>query len=271
MKRLILLLILPLTISYSYADRFTRYFATVFIDAESEKIYGNIPLGRKILAKAINNLAEAGAKGVVLKFFIDQAKDIEGDRALAESFSRLPVILQARIDDAEPSPNRLPVRFKLPHQLTTSINGSSGWIPAPRFSSVAYDIGFADYRGFPMPLFETYQGMTVKSLLLPPIELAMNEKVMIEATQQARVGEVTFNLDTLNRVNVKLRLEPDLKYLRFHDVMEKNDWVEQVKNKVVILGYLGPNITTVKTSKGTVSTHKLYVSILKSLLNSGNY
>lgn len=267
MKFLIPFLFLQLTINDSFADGFDQHFATVFIDQETEKQYGPVPLDRSLLAIAINTLADAGAKGVMLKFFIDLAKDEPGDKALVKAISRIPVLLQARIDDSEPSPNPLPTRFIETQLITTSINAKSGWIPHPKFSSLAYDIGFVDYEGLAVSFFETYQGQTVKSLLLAAIELALGEKAVIEPTKQLRVGAIKFNLDNLNRVKVRLRSEPDFNYIPFHHVMQQSDWSNRVKNKVVILGYVGPKIPRIQTELGSISAHELFVRILKILFD----
>jgi CHASE2 domain-containing sensor protein len=64
----VLLLIVPLQVAGS---SFEKDFAVVFIDAATEANYGPIPLDRALLARALERLAVARARGVVLKFFLD--------------------------------------------------------------------------------------------------------------------------------------------------------------------------------------------------------
>ena len=119
-------------------------FAIVLIDAQSESQYGEFPLDRRLIAQAVDRLADLKAKGVILKFFFDQAKEGAGDAALARAFSRVPVLLQARIDDSEASPNPFPTRCffaGLPSRpALRAFSGSRGWIPLPLFAAGARDI-----------------------------------------------------------------------------------------------------------------------------------
>ena len=252
--------------SSSRADNFDDHFAIVFIDEVTESKYGAVPLDRVLLANAIEEISRTGAKAVVLKFFLDRAKDDVGDQLLAEAITRLPVILQTRIDDNEASPNNLPARFTLPLKTETSIKGESGWIPDLKFSTAAYDIGFVDFNGFPVPLLETYKGRTVKSLFLPAIELAYGDKAFIESGRQARIGPVTLNLNATNQVAVDLQSLPEMHYIPFHDVLENQNWSNQVKGKVVIFGYDGPKIHRIETKLGPVAAHKMFIYVLRALL-----
>ena len=253
----------------AHADIFDDHFAIVFIDRATESKYGDVPLDREILAKAIVRMSEAGAKGVVIKFFLDQAKDDAGDRILAEAITRLPVILQARIESNEPSSNDLPDRFTLPIEAEASIRGNDGWIPLTLFSEGAYDVAFADFDGFPAPLLETYRGKTVKSLLLSAIELALGAKAIIKPGHQVNIGQLKLKMNALNQVDVDLNSLPTLQYIPFHEVLDDASRTVQVKDKVVILAYDGPKIHSIKTKSGSVSAHKLYIHVLRALLRDG--
>ena len=268
--RLIISILILVAASNVKAEFFDHHFAIVFIDADTEEKYGSVPLNRRLLASAIGRIADAGAKGIVLKFFLDQAKDNEGDRLLGDAFAQLPVILQARIDNSEQSPNLLPERFTLPVEAETSISGNSGWIPIPRFTTSAYDIGFVDYQGFPVSLLETYRGKTVKSLFLCSIELAIGKKAIIEPGRKTVIGSIVLKLDTLNQTSVSLESIHKINYIPFHDILEKDDWFTRVKNKVVILGYDGPKIPTIETKFGAFSAHRLYIKVLQELLRNGS-
>lgn len=262
-------LLLLILCGSAQAETFDDHFAIVFIDRTTESKYGDVPLDREILAKGIVRMSEAGAKGVVIKFFLDQAKDDAGDRILAEAITRLPVILQARIDSNEPSSKDLPDRFTLSFDADTSITGNAGSIPLPLFSREAYDIDFTDFNGFPLALLETYQGKTVKSLLLSAIELALGAKAIIKPGHQVNIGQLKLKMNALNQVDVDLKSLPALRYIPFHEVLDDASRTVQVKDKVVILAYDGPKIHSIKTKSGSVSAHKMYSHVLSALLRDG--
>jgi len=256
----------------SFAGDFDRHFAVVFADEDTTAKYGPVPLDRRLIARSIDALADAGAKGIVLKFFLDRARDEQGDQKLANALAGLPVILQARIDDAEPSPNSLPARFTIPLQADTSISGHSGWIPVPRFSNNAHDICFADYPDFDLPaaylpLLKTYRGKTVKSLLLCTIELAIGSKAVIVTGEHVQIGDISYELDNQNRLPVTLDAKPALAYIPLHDILENNAWAGRVAGKVVILGYDGPQIHRIQTGLGGIAAHRYYVYLLHELLD----
>src|SRR4051794_23731352 len=135
-------------------------FVAVFIDAKTEKALGPFPYDRAVLAKAIDKSVASGARGVVLKLFVDKPATADGDRALVDAAKRTKVLVQARLDDSEKDPNPLPDRFALKatvegHPLT----GKSGWLPLPDLAAVAHDLGFVDYRVIDrMPVAEQYRG-----------------------------------------------------------------------------------------------------------------
>ena len=115
----------PLT---AWAGTFDQDFAVVYIDARAEVEFGGVPLSREVLSRGIDRIAQAGARGLVLKFFLDQAKDERGDGMLADSLSRLPTLLQARLDNKEAHPNVLASRFTLVGSFNVAAAGSSAWI-----------------------------------------------------------------------------------------------------------------------------------------------
>src|SRR5437899_8434867 len=117
-------------------------FAVVFIDHKTEETYGGFPLDRAILAKGIREIKKHKPRGIIIKFFLDLPKDPASDRALADSFNGVPVILEARLEDSVAKPNLLPHRFVLKTPLTrrnTALSGQSGWLPLEMFSAKAAD------------------------------------------------------------------------------------------------------------------------------------
>jgi CHASE2 domain-containing sensor protein len=254
--------------SQVYAANFEDDFVVVFVDSETEAEFGPVPLERELLATGIEEIARAGAKGIVLKFFIDLPKDTAGDDRLAVAIQQLPVALQASITD-ERSPNPFPEQFFLDLNTSTTIRGSSGWIPLPMFSEHASDIGFVDFAGFPAPLLETYQGRPVKSLLLCAVELALEEQGRIEPGVGISFTDQTYRLTPRNEMTFTLVEEASIDYIPFHSVVRGIVDPERLQGKVVILGYDGPSIQSLDTPVGTITVHRLFIQLLKGFYESG--
>ncbi|HEV8543114.1 MAG TPA: CHASE2 domain-containing protein [Verrucomicrobiae bacterium] len=196
---------------------FHEDFAVVFIDAASEAKFGAFPLDRSILAKAIRKAASLGAKGVVLKFFFDQPKSELSDLSLEQALTNVPVLLEARMDDSQIQPNALPNQFTFPGvKARTRVSGQTGWIPLLRFSEKAAGVGFVDFSTTVVPLLETYQSRTVKSLTVCCIELATGKKAIIQPSESLKFGTRELRMDSHNGVSVKLPAKDDLEYIPFH-------------------------------------------------------
>jgi hypothetical protein len=175
-------------------------------------------------------------------------------------------VLQARIDDAERTPNPLPERFTLLNmEATTAVSGISGWIPLQRFSERAHDIGFVDVASLSVPILETYRGQTVKSLVLCAVELAAGKRSVIQPARSITIGKNMLKLDARNQVVVSLRGEQAIQYIPFHALLDGNVRDGELEGKVVVLAYDGPNIHAVTTSIGTVKAHRFFVYVLRSV------
>lgn len=253
------------------ARDFSQDFAVVLANEKTEARFGTIPLDRTLIAKAIANAARYGAKGVVVKFFLDQPRGSEGDQQLAQSLSMLPVILQARIDDTEKSPNVLPERLTMGRtHLQSSVQGESGWIPLPALADASHAVCFADFNASPIPLLETYRGNTVKSLLLCPVELAVGQKAVIRPEKEVSVGDLRIPLDGQNRVSLTVQPHATFPIFQFDDLIDGTLAHNALKGRVVVLGYDGPHIHTVMTPVGKVGAHRAYILLLKAFYEYGS-
>jgi hypothetical protein len=247
------------------ATKFDDRFAVVLINAETEARYGQIPLKRSYLARALRRVAETGGRGVVLKFFLDQDRDASEDRQLAAEIARIPVVLQARLDDGEPHSNPFPRRFVFPVNVPAAVNGAAGWIPIPVFANMAADIGFVDMVEKTMPLVEHYQGLPVKSLALAAIELAESSRAHFGDAGTIRVGRGHIRVDKLNGSMARPHQPLPSRSIAFHDLLERTDVAEEVKGKVVIIAYDGPHIPTVDTPVGRMGTHLAFIAWLRAI------
>lgn len=251
-----------------FGASFRDDFAVVFIDTASEAKYGTFPLDRSLLASAIQKASDLHARGVVLKFFFDLPKAEAGDNALAHALTNLPVVLQARIDDTTTDPNPLPARFTLSGMKTqTEVSGRSGWIPIPRFVTNAYDVGFVDFSSTRVPLLESYQERTVKSLVLCCIELATRKKAVIEPGQKVTFGKRALQLDAHNCIQAKLPMKDDLAYIPFEKFLAGDIPASLIHGKIVIIGYDGSQMHSFSTTIGQVRAHRLFIYDLQSIYN----
>lgn len=253
-----MLMLLPAAVC---AKDFSNDFVVVFIDETSEARFGSFPLDRSIISQAVEKAADAGAKGIVLKFFFDQARSPGGDVALAKALSKLPVALQARIDDTEKAPNPLPERFLLADRaLRSGVAGNAGWIPLGMFSEQAYDVCFVDFVSSPIPLIETYQNKPVKSLVLCASELAIGTKAVFRASQAIFIGKSEIRVDALNRVSVQFEPDRPISTLAFNELFDGRLSPAKLKDKVVIIGYDGTSVPRI----GGVGIHRLFVQNLRA-------
>src|SRR5262245_35630557 len=123
-------------------------FVFVMIDSKTEGIHGGLPFNRALMAKAVDRLAAAKAKGIVLKFFYDLPSTEDRDSALESSICGSPVALQACLNDSEEATtNSIAVKFQVEGAPLQEIPlfGDTGFIPLRRFSKCAHGIGFVDH------------------------------------------------------------------------------------------------------------------------------
>ena len=247
-------------------------FAVVLIDLETEKRLGAFPYDRSVYAKGIERLASSGAKGVVLKVFIDRAKTPEGDSALARAMQKSKVILQARLDETEAKSHPLPERFKiqgLNGPTRKVLSGTRGWIPLPELSKEASDVGFIDSTGWQrIPVIEGYRGEYYKSLYTAALELALDTRAAIKPGESLSINGKTAVLDAQSQFTIKLPEKDDLDYIPFHRLLDPEFSADSVRGKVVILGYDGAGMPVNQTSIGKVKGHRLFCYQLFSLFEA---
>jgi hypothetical protein len=252
--------------SASPGASFQDDFAEVFIDAASEAKFGRFPFDRSVEARAIRRAGDLGAKGVVMKFFFDQPKEQAGDLSFASALTNLPVLLQACLDDAEARPNPLPDRFTFPGvSAQTQISGQSGVIPLLMFTVNAKDVGFVDFGSTQVPLLETYQSRTVKSLVVCCIELATGTRAVISPDGRMMFGDSGLRMDGRYCVIANLPATDNLDYIPFNDFLDGGIPASRIKGKIVIIGYDGPHIQSIPTSIGPIRAHRLFVYALQSI------
>ena len=116
-------------------------FTFVMINSQTEQRYGSLPFNRALIARAVERLAAAKAKGIVIKFFYDLPGNEDNDRLLERCICAAPVALQASLNDAEGTTNSLEPKFgfgafALP-ALMPLFSGDKALIPLGRFRRCA--------------------------------------------------------------------------------------------------------------------------------------
>jgi CHASE2 domain-containing sensor protein len=240
-------------------------FALVVIDEASEKKFGEFPIDRALIAKAIGVLADANAKAVVLKFFYDQpSKNPVSDAALANAMKRTKVLLQARIDDNEPMPNALPDRFVFNAPAgKVAVGGVSGWVPLPMFSSLANHIGFVDVQTYDrVPAYERYLDRNVKSLTVVALQAALNDApLVVRPGKEIVIGNKRIDVDDSNQIVLSRDAPKQLASTRaisFADLLEGKVGKDLLANRVVVITYDGKKTNAVKTPYGEMKPHMIF-------------
>jgi hypothetical protein len=245
-------------------------FVFVMIDSQTEAIYGRLPFNRALVAKAIDRLTAAKAKGIVIKFFYDLPSTESNDYLLERSICAGPVALQASLNDDEGTTNRLEAKFQVAAvemaDFPSLFVGDKGLIPLQRFRRCARAVGFVDSTAREIPLVEIYQGKTVKSLQLVALEMASDLKAEIAPSGVVRLG--TTRLDLMHQI--EFPKTNSLSYIPFHELMSDttSNWQAKVQQSVVILGYDGKNIHSIETPLGPLGAHRFFIFGLVSLSNA---
>jgi adenylate cyclase len=236
-------------------------FRVVFIDDQSAEKFGGFPLSRRVLAEGIKAIATQKPRAIILKLFLDQPKDAQGDQALASALTSAPVVLEARIYDTEPKPNPMPDRFylqKLAPDLKVAVSGKSGWLPLESFSMKACDIGFVDLvSSLKVPVVERYQNHYVKSLYVCALELALQNKAIIQPTK-LKIGDKMIACGSGMQVPIRFPKRDDLTYISFSALLDKTLDPHSFTDKVVILGYDGGKIQRLQTPIGPLKAHRVF-------------
>jgi hypothetical protein len=249
-------------------------FVAVFIDAKTEKSLGRFPYDRLKTAQAIAKLYEFGAKGVVVKYFIDQPRPGTGDDTLALEIKKLPVLFQAQFDESEKTPNPIPEHFNIAKQVAGNTNkllsGTSGWIPLEKLIQSGAGIGFVDVANpnkLLVPLVVKYQSMIIPSLWLTILELVEGTKAKIIIGKDATIGKLVIPLNEAGEANYELPMKDTINSLSFIDLLEGKINRKRIYRKIIILGVDIKTIPTFETKIGKIRTHRLFYHSLVALLN----
>ena len=248
--------------------RFEDAFVFTFIDRQFEQELGGPPFDRALYAKAVEKCRELGAKGVVIKLFLDRERTVVGDEALAQAMRRMPVVLQARIEPSTGLADDLPDKFRFSMtKLHTGISGDRGWIPIPRLLAVAADIGFVDFADDSIPLLETYRNAPYKSVVLCALELHFGAKARLSGNKQLMIGDRRLP-SASNYIQKVSRSSAPLPCVSLSLLLAGNVDESLIRSRVVVLGYTGHDAPTIKTPTGDIEAHVFFGQCLRAVFES---
>ena len=242
-------------------------FTFVMINSDTERLYGSLPFNRALVARAVESLTAAKAKGVILKFFYDLPSTEENDSLLERSICASSVALQAGLNDDEGTTGPLESKFQFEGPrfavLLPLFSGDKALLPLERFRRCASAVGFVDSTESQVPLFELYQGKLVKSLQLVALEMVSNQTAQADGAGFVKLGSARLEL----MHEIVFPATNSISYIPFHDVLsqEPSSWRTKVEGSVVVLGYDGKNIHTINTPLGAVGAHRFFIYGLLSL------
>lgn len=247
-----------------HADDFGERFAFVAIDEQTEERFGSMPLDRRIIAKAVDACRAAEAKGVVLKFFYDQPKDAEGDAALADAISKLPVAIQARISEEDGTETEIPSRFSIGRRVPVEIQGARGWIPFPALLSSAAQVGFVDYRTpKEVPMVVGYRDRYYKSLVLICLEMAYDSAAKFEEGGLIYIGPKHLAASSQYSLGVKLSETNSIQPISLLDLLSGKSG-QDLRGRVVVIGYDTPKAPTITIFTKSYGIHRYFIECLAS-------
>jgi CHASE2 domain-containing sensor protein len=247
---------------------FDEAFVFVFVDQQAEDEFKGPPFDRSLYARAVDRCRELGAKGVVIKLFLDREYTPAGDEALAAAMSRIPVVMQARIEPQTGTPAEIPERCAFAvRALPVNVSGERGWIPIPRFAAAAAAVGFVDFADEDIPLLEGYRDKTYKSVVVCALELQTGEHACLNEAGKLTLGNRTFPANAHYVMSIQRSLAP-LPAYGLADLLSGKVDGAKIRGKVVIFGWVGPPAGVITTPEGKIPVHVYFGQCLRAVFES---
>lgn len=222
--------------------------AFVVIDDASTDEIGAMPVDRSHIADAIVALKDTGAKAVAIKFFYDAEKP--SDTKLVEAMKRLPVLLQYSLDPSGTGPTPA-WREDLRSGGKEILTGRATMMPNATLREHMADMGFVNEHDN-----EKADGVVVigrspegpaASLQLEILEQALGGRAKVSG-DELLVHERHFKLDTRGRVGCNFLDTGRPKRIPITDVLQHKVAPADVKDKVVVIGYVRKDTPVKKVS-----------------------
>ena len=251
---------------------------TVFIalDDASVASVGRFPVDREVYARAIRKARELGARGLALKFFIDQPSNPRSDRALAQAVASFPVLMQF---SSTSSPSRAPrAARRLDWDLSATrepLRMTGALAPLPALASHAAGLGFVESRSDGLANTVEVAGLLgsepVASLQLAIAELALGHRAVVRGNR-LRIGSKDMDLDEKGRVACPVLAGPEPRMHGIGELLAGTIPRREIRGKVVVLGYARSDSPTIEVAGRALPIHAFFyrdVACLVRLLGTG--
>lgn len=240
----------------------------VFVDYDdtTSRQHGEFP-SRAQLADLTTALHGAGAKAVVLKFFLDGPGREPDNTQLAAAIGRGRTVLQATINREPPTSRELPARFRFAGKppFDPAIRGDEGWLPLPRFSEKAARVCFVDVRSAEqIPMLEVFGGHPVPSLYACTLAEMFGSDLTLSAGAAA-FGTRRFLLNSQGEAAVTLDMRTRSTRLSASRIFAGPGWQQSVRGQVAVLMYTGPRSPTIAFKGNNERVHALFAAQIIAL------
>ena len=249
---------------------------TVNIDEESLNKYGQWPLPRNVYAALVEDLYKRGAGLVVLNVFMAETDRMGGDRALAATMNKFPVVLPSQPYDNNKNKPRKPSTAVIQSEFSDQIINYGGIISnVPLLESRAAGVGIVntlpevDGVVRRMPLVVAADGTVYPSLAMEALRITAGD-----STTQIKLNELGID---------KMRIPAFGPITTDSQGRVWIDWSQQSKSvsmtnlpkdfagAVVIVGSTAAGISNpVPTAKGAVFPHEVQAAVLGTMFNNVN-
>jgi len=241
--------------------------ALILIDERTEQELGSFSSERDALAAGLVELAKLGAKEVLLKFFLDLPKTNKKNELLRQAITKLPVTLQARIENTESNPNELLPKHVLGSEfrsIKSGAKGNSGWLPLIDFSRNARAVGFIDSIS-PTFFVETYGSQAVGSLHFHALESIYGSAFEIKHGELHLAGKMV-SLNQKGEFEYEWLPYEVHPYVSLIDLLNGNVIAEKIRGKYIVFGYNGKDIHKLDTPVGSMNAHLAFYHSLVSTI-----
>jgi CHASE2 domain len=235
----------------------------VVLDDASVATLGPHPIDRSIFARAITKATELGARGVALKFLFDRPGNARSDADLAAAIRTTPVLLQVfpqSGSDDSVSPKLARSDWDL-RATADPFRFTAVTYPLPQLVAGARALGYVDARtdelSHKVEVTGTVASHAISSLQVEIIELALGAHARV-AQNRLRLGVKEFALDDKGRVSCESFAGPPPDKIGIDQLLAGTISSEQIKGKVVVLGYDRKDSPTIAVDGEQMPIHTVF-------------
>ena len=249
---------------------------TVNIDEESLDKYGQWPLPRNVYAALVEDLYKRGAGLVVLNVFMAETDRMGGDRALAATMNKFPVVLPSQPYDNNKNKPRKPSTAVIQSEFSDQIINYGGIISnVPLLESRAAGVGIVntlpevDGVVRRMPLVVAADGTVYPSLAMEALRIAAGD-----STTQIKLNELGIDkmrIPAFGPITTDSQGRVWIDWSQQSKSVSMTDLPKDFAGAVVIVGPTAAGISNpVPTAKGAVFPHEVQAAVLGTMFNNVN-